>query len=55
MLVILLQHPPDVHVETAIRLMCTRNDNDDYCYVAFENIDNDKSAPDFDVRLMCTA
>ena len=32
--------------------MCTRNINDDYCYVALENVENDKSAPDFDVRMI---
>jgi len=48
-MLVIFQGPPDPQVINEIRTMCTRNINDDYCYVALEKVENDKSAPDFDV------
>ena len=41
--------PPDQQEIDFLRLMCVKNINDDYCYVALDNVINDKSAPDYDV------
>ena len=40
---------PDQQEIDFLRLICVKNINDDYCYVALDNVIDDKSAPDFDV------
>jgi len=45
----ILQNPPDEHEKDELRFLCTRNIDDVYCDIAFENFEKDKSAPDFDV------
>jgi len=44
--------PPDETALAALRLMCVKNINDDYCMVLYSSVINDKNA-DFDVRILC--